>query len=98
MDAIDAALMVRPSVSGFDTGPANRWLDAWITRHRGVAFDHNGRELFNMSRLQGKLGLDPDYVEAIAFAWFAERTLSGQPLSAAGARAARILGGIYRYG
>ena len=93
LDAIDAARMVRPSVGGFDTGP-NRWLDAWFTRHRGVASDHNGREPFNRSWPQGKLGLDPDYVDAIAFAWFAERTLSGKPLSTAGARGARILGGI----
>ena len=45
------------------------------------------------------LGLDPDYVEAVAFAWFAERTLSGLTSSVGsvtGARGARILGGIYR--
>ena len=44
------------------------------------------------------LGLDPDYVEAIAFAWFARRTLGGLPSSApsvTGARGPRILGGIY---
>ena len=46
------------------------------------------------------LGLDPDYVEAVAFAWFARRTLEGLPSSAAsvtGAHSARILGGVYRY-
>ena len=45
-----------------------------------------------------ELGLDPDYVEAAAFAYFAHRTLAGLPSSAAsvtGARGARILGGIY---
>ena len=44
------------------------------------------------------LGLDPDYVEAAAFAYFARRTLAGLPSNAAsvtGARGARILGGIY---
>ena len=44
------------------------------------------------------LGLDPDYVEAVAFAWFAQRTLAGLTSSAAsvtGARGPRILGGIY---
>jgi anhydro-N-acetylmuramic acid kinase len=182
-------------VSGFDTGPANRLLDAWILRHRGSAFDERGawsssgavdadllnrllaepylalappkstgRELFNMRWLEARLGqqvrrpqdvqatlleytaatvadavqrhapgaslyacgggahnsallaalarrlaparvattaalgLDPDYVEAIAFAWFARRTLGGLPSSApsvTGARGARILGGIY---
>ena len=45
------------------------------------------------------LGLDPDYVEAVAFAWFARRTLAGQTSSAdsvTGAKGARILGGVYR--
>jgi anhydro-N-acetylmuramic acid kinase len=184
-------------VTGFDTGPANRLLDAWIARHLGRDFDADGawadgghcdeallqvlleepylsvappkstgRELFNMSWLDAKLGpqvrrpqdvqatlrqytavtvaaavrryapgaalyvcgggahngglvralgtllaparvsstaalgLDPDFVEAIAFAWFARRTLRGLTSSAGsvtGARGARILGGVYRY-
>jgi anhydro-N-acetylmuramic acid kinase len=184
-------------VSGFDTGPANRLLDAWMSRHRGASFDENGawaatgrcdaglledlldepylelkppkstgRELFNLPWLDRKLGgisrrpedvqatlveytsatvaaavrrhapdaaiyacgggahntallaslargaapkrvattaaigLDPDYVEAIAFGWFARRTLEGLPSNAStvtGAAGPRILGGIYRY-
>jgi anhydro-N-acetylmuramic acid kinase len=47
------------------------------------------------------LGLDPDHVEAAAFAWFARRTLDGLTSSAGtvtGAAGARILGGVYRYG
>jgi anhydro-N-acetylmuramic acid kinase len=183
-------------VSGFDTGPANRLLDAWISRHRPVSFDNDGawagtgrcdpalleelmqepylrqqppkstgRELFNLEWLDRKLGgldrrpedvqatlleytaasvaaevrrhapeaavyacgggahnaallaalarrlapnrvattvalgLDPDYVEAIAFGWFARRTLAGLPSNApgvTGAHGPRILGGIYR--
>jgi anhydro-N-acetylmuramic acid kinase len=185
------------SVTGFDTGPANRLLDAWISQHQGKDFDADGawaasgridqtllrelldepyfrlpppkstgRELFNMPWLENKLGLfsreprdvqatlqqftaatvaaavrqyapgaslylcgggahnlgllnalaaliapnrvastaalglDPDYVEAVAFAWFAMRTLEGLTSSAGsvtGAKGARILGGIYRY-
>jgi len=184
------------AVTGFDTGPANRLLDAWIGLHQNQAFDADGawagagrcdeellrqlldepylrlappkstgRELFNLPWLQKKighsarrprdvqatlqeytaatvasavrefapgaalyvcgggahnagllaalarrvapsrvastvsLGLHPDFVEAVAFAWFAKRTLEGLPSSAAsvtGARGARILGGIYR--
>jgi anhydro-N-acetylmuramic acid kinase len=184
-------------VTGFDTGPANRLLDAWISEHQGREFDADGawagsgrcdpvllqqllaepylslappkstgRELFNMpwlkARLRGiesrpediqatlqeytavsvadavrrcapgaalyvcgggahngallaalarqveparvattaALGVDPDYVEAIAFAWFARRTLAGLPSSSGdvtGASGARILGGIYRH-
>jgi anhydro-N-acetylmuramic acid kinase len=185
------------SVTGFDTGPANRLLDAWIARHLGKDFDAHGawaasgqvdetllnelldepylrlappkstgRELFNLPWLENKLGLfsrpprdvqatlqqftactlaaavrqyapgaslyvcgggarnlallnaiaaliapnrvastavlglDPDYVEAVAFAWFAMRTLDGLTSSAGsvtGAKGARILGGVYRY-
>ena len=185
------------SVTGFDTGPANRLLDAWIAQHLGKDFDADGtwaasgqvddtllrelleepylrlappkstgRELFNLPWLESKLGLfsrpprdvqatlqqftartlaaalrqyapgaslyvcgggahnlgllnsvaaliapnrvastaalglDPDYVEAVAFAWFAKRTLEGLTSSAGsvtGAKGARILGGVYRY-
>jgi len=45
-----------------------------------------------------KYGLDPDWVEAIAFAWLAQRTLNKQPgnlPSVTGAKEATILGGIY---
>ena len=43
-------------------------------------------------------GLDPSLVEAAAFAWLAERTLSGAPGNLAevtGARGPRVLGAIY---
>lgn len=183
-------------VIGFDTGPGNGLLDAWIARHKRMAFDRDGawagtgtidapllqallaepylalpapkstgRELFNLAWLDAhlggtsrspadvqatlleftaatlaggirsrapaaavyvcgggahnrallaalarhlvplpiystaELGLDPDYVEAAAFAWFAHRTLAGQPStlpSVTGAQAPRILGGIFR--
>jgi anhydro-N-acetylmuramic acid kinase len=45
------------------------------------------------------LGLDPDYVEAVAFAWFAAhpRRPHLQRRKRDRARGARILGGIYRY-
>ena len=45
------------------------------------------------------LGLHPDWVEAVAFAWLAHQTLEGQPgnlPSVTGARRAVILGGIYK--
>jgi anhydro-N-acetylmuramic acid kinase len=185
------------TVTGFDTGPANRLLDAWMALHQGPDFDaggtwagtgrcddallqqlldepylsmnppkSTGRELFNLPWLEHKLGLierrpqdvqatlqqftavtvatavrrhapgaalyvcgggahnagllqaiaqlmapnrvattaalglDPDYVEAVAFAWFARRTFEGLTSSAAsvtGAAGPRILGGVYRY-
>ena len=44
------------------------------------------------------LGIDPDYVEAMGFAWLAQETLAGRPNnlpSVTGARGPRILGAIY---
>ncbi|MGH8124794.1 MAG: anhydro-N-acetylmuramic acid kinase [Rhodanobacteraceae bacterium] len=44
------------------------------------------------------LGLDPDFVEAIGFAWLARARLEGTPgnlPSVTGARGPRVLGGIY---
>lgn len=46
----------------------------------------------------GSLGIDPDWVEAAAFAWLAKRTLDHLPgncPAVTGARGERILGGIY---
>lgn len=45
-----------------------------------------------------KLGIDPDWVEAIAFAWMAKQTMEGRAIDTApftGAKQATILGGIY---
>jgi anhydro-N-acetylmuramic acid kinase len=44
------------------------------------------------------LGIDPDFMEAMAFAWLARETLAGRPgnvPSVSGARGPRILGAIY---
>ncbi|AFU98699.1 anhydro-N-acetylmuramic acid kinase [Simiduia agarivorans] len=45
-----------------------------------------------------KIGIHPDYVEAMAFAWFAQQTLMGQPLNiatATGAGHTAVAGAIY---
>ncbi len=45
-----------------------------------------------------KHGSDPDYVEAMAFAWLARETLAGRPGNlpgVTGASRGSILGGIY---
>jgi anhydro-N-acetylmuramic acid kinase len=45
-----------------------------------------------------RLGLDPDWVEALAFAWLARETLAGRPGNVpevTGARGPRVLGCIY---
>jgi len=185
-------------VRGWDTGPGNMLLDAWIKRHRGENYDRDGawaasgavhpglltalashpylklsppksagREQFNldwldatlgsltqtiapvdvqatlleftalsladavslecgsagelyvcgggahngalMQRINARLpsvrvttttalGIDPDWVEALAFAWLARQTLhhaAGNLPSVTGARGARVLGAIY---
>ncbi|MCW0416931.1 Anhydro-N-acetylmuramic acid kinase [Xanthomonas sacchari] len=62
-----------------------------------------------LARLQARLpgvqvhstqaqGLDPDYIEAMGFAWLARQTLAGLPgnlPSVSGARGPRILGAIH---
>jgi anhydro-N-acetylmuramic acid kinase len=188
------------AVIGFDTGPGNTLINAWIRKHRGVDYDDLGRwaaqgrvadellesmlsdpyisrslpkstgpEYFNLHWLEGHLaksshlppqdvqatltrfssesiagavrnlaagtqslivcgggvhnpvlleqlrqalpglrvesstahGLDPDQIEAIAFAWLARQTLSGLSGNlpeVTGARHPVILGGIYAAG
>ena len=44
------------------------------------------------------IGMDPDWVEAVTFAWLASRTLeglSGNSPAVTGASGTRVLGGIY---
>jgi len=189
-------LTARGDVTGFDTGPANGLMDAWCLRHRGEAFDRDGRfaagghvdeallaellddayfalpppkstgrEHFHLgwldrharvttlpaadvqatllalsavsitnaitrhapdatdviacgggvhngalmraieASLHGRplvasshLGIDPDTMEAMAFAWLAYRRVRGEPGNLAavtGARGARLLGALY---
>jgi anhydro-N-acetylmuramic acid kinase len=50
-------------------------------------------------RSTAEFGVDPDWVEAIAFAWLARQTIEGKPgnvPSVTGASEAVVLGGIYR--
>ena len=186
------------TVRGWDTGPGNMLLDAWIKRHHGATFDRDGawaatgtvdpgllaallahaylplpppksagREQFNLAWLDAvlasmrstpapedvqatlveftavslcdavtrecggaqalyvcgggahndllmqrihahlptlqvattaQLGIDPDWVEALAFAWLARQVLNGEPgnlPAVTGARGPRTLGAIY---
>ncbi len=183
------------TVMGFDTGPGNGLIDAWIHHHKGASFDKNGdwarsgriisdllnklletpyfsltapkstgKEFFNLAWLKKTLkddlnnnkpediqatlteltaktvadkiddscdelficgggihnqflierlqfhiphipikssqilGIPPDWMEAIAFAWLAKQTIEGKPgnlPSATGAKGSRILGAIY---
>lgn len=186
------------TVRGWDTGPGNMLLDAWVKQHRGTNYDRDGvwaasgsihpgllaaltqhaylqlpppksagREQFNlgwleaalgaldealdpadvqatlleftassladavsrecggvqelyvcgggahngalMQRIRGRLpnvrvatttalGIDPDWVEALAFSWLARQTLHHEPgnlPAVTGARGERILGAIY---
>lgn len=67
---------------------------------------HNTDLVHRIDRLKGhhqvtttaKIGLDPEWVEAVAFAWLAMQTLEGLPgslPSVTGAKKAGILGGVY---
>jgi len=50
-------------------------------------------------RSTAALGVDPDYVEAMAFAWLAKQCLDGLPgnvTEVTGAAGPRILGAIYQ--
>lgn len=52
-------------------------------------------------RSTGEFGIDPDFIEALMFAWLAEKTLAGCPLdlgTVTGAKKAAILGVIYPAG
>ena len=191
-------LPARGAVRGWDTGPGNMLMDAWIKRHRGSRYDRDGawaatgsvdvalldallrhpylqqrlpksagREQFNLENLDAALdalghmvdptavqatlleytaitlcnavkqecaaaqelyvcgggahnaalmrriaallphirvsttavlGIDPDWVEALAFAWLARQTMHCEPgnlPSVTGARGQRILGAIH---
>ncbi|MEE9422384.1 MAG: anhydro-N-acetylmuramic acid kinase [Gammaproteobacteria bacterium] len=198
MSNITVLPTVNSTVTGFDTGPGNVLLDAWISQHSDITFDNQGewarsgtvhsallqrlrehdffnlkppkstgRETFNLDWLQNSLqsfdsipaadiqatlvalttitiaeaiqayasntqrllvcgggvhntylleqlqkllpdltiestekyGVHPDWVEAIAFAWFAKQTLEKKPAnlpSVTGAKQLVILGGIYQ--
>ncbi len=66
---------------------------------------HNGALMQRLEVLAGKpvrstavLGIDPDWMEALAFAWLAKQCLEGKPgnlPAVTGARGPRILGAIY---
>jgi anhydro-N-acetylmuramic acid kinase len=46
-----------------------------------------------------KLGINPDWVEAVAFAWMAKQTMAGRAIDTSaftGATSPIILGGIYK--
>ena len=70
-------------------GAHNNYLLSRLEHHRG---NHT-------ITLSQQFGIDPDWIEAIAFAWLAQQTLQSKPgniPSVTGARQAVILGGIYQ--
>lgn len=68
--------------------------------HNGALMQQLQTELPEYSvQTTSELGISPDWVEAIAFAWLAKQTLAGQPgnlPAVTGASRPVILGGIYR--
>jgi anhydro-N-acetylmuramic acid kinase len=67
--------------------------------HNGALLEALARELAGCEvETSAAYGLDPDFVEAMGFAWLARETLAGRPgnlTSVSGARGPRILGAIY---
>jgi anhydro-N-acetylmuramic acid kinase len=82
---------------------AGHGLDAVYVCGGGV---HNALLMQNLQDLlpcpvqsTAALGIDPDYVEAMAFAWLAKQCLEGKPgnvVDVTGAAGPRILGAIYQ--
>ena len=68
--------------------------------HNNAFMDGLQARLSNCNVLStAKLGIDPDWVEAIAFAWMAKQTSEGRTIDTTpftGAAQATILGGIYK--
>ena len=68
--------------------------------HNPVLMAALAAELAPLSaRSTAQIGIDPDYVEAMAFAWLARERLAGRApenvYNVTGARGARVLGGVY---
>ena len=87
-DALRATQTTTPRVLVCGGGVHNPALMARIAAHLpGVAVESTAAH-----------GLDPDFVEAMGFAWLARETLAGRPgnlPSVSGARGPRVLGAIY---
>ncbi|MCM0028906.1 MAG: anhydro-N-acetylmuramic acid kinase [Polynucleobacter sp.] len=60
-------LPLKGDVTGFDCGPGNMLMDAWITKHQGQAFDRDGawatQGVVNVSLLERMLA-DPFFTKA----------------------------------
>jgi anhydro-N-acetylmuramic acid kinase len=67
--------------------------------HNGLLMQRLGERLVpRQLRSTAELGIDPDYLEATAFAWLARQRLLGLPgnlPAVTGARGPRVLGAIY---
>lgn len=87
-DALQSTQPGTTRVLGCGGGVHNAALMARITAHLpGIVVESTAAH-----------GLDPDYVEAMGFAWLARETLAGRPgnlPSVTGARGPRVLGTVY---
>lgn len=62
--------------------------------HRAIQRHLNGSHVISSA----DLGIDPDFIEAMMFAWFAEKTIHNEPLdmtALTGAKKSVVLGAIY---
>ena len=109
LDALDAA-SVQATLLELTARSATAWLDHWGERPGELLVCgggvHNGALMARIAALVPDVrvqstavrGVDPDYVEAAAFAWLARQTLAGEAgnlPSVTGARGPRVLGAVY---
>ncbi|MFA7386524.1 MAG: anhydro-N-acetylmuramic acid kinase, partial [Thiohalobacteraceae bacterium] len=105
-----AAVDVQATLADFTAQSVAAALKSWAPATRRLLVcgggAHNGHLLSILRTLltgveiesTAAQGLDPDWVEAAAFAWMAKETLAGRPSnspSVTGAHGATILGGVY---
>lgn len=93
------ATTISNAISAFDTTPSEIYVCGGGSHNRLLMDQLNVKLPGSPTRTTTDLGIDPDWVEAAAFAWLAQRTLNNNPGNLPGVTGASnqvILGGIYR--
>ncbi len=86
-------------ISAFDTHPSEVFICGGGSHNNYLMQQLSNKIPDSKVRTTSDIGIDPDWVEAAAFAWLAQRTLNGLPANlpaVTGATNPVILGGIYQ--
>ena len=93
------AVTIADAISSLEPGPPSSCYICGGGAHNHYLLERLGRALPNCNiKTTADLGMNPDYVEAIAFAWLARERLhlrSGNLVEVTEASKPAILGGIY---